>query len=365
MTTLGQFTRHLDVLVPKDFDIDSIEKCLIDYECNFIRYDNEMAINSRLGTVFVVLQETHFIVHAANKQVNCNYDCRNRIMKTLFLRNGNNYDIDKISNDHLIKDVEGVIHNTEQPYLLFTNEKLQFNLSEDNTIIANYINVDIPQFAEITISKLCNNKYFVVYLGDGQYICCNVQTLETYQYSSHLKYHIVEILRESPDDPFTRLKSHIDSIHNHLKIEPPKRTVSFQLMDIEGHPVEENTEYQLEMYDIDEDILQLYDAKLYATYYANCSDSLIVQCSIIDGIYYLTHDNKYFHVADDSDEISLTDQLPSKEQRLEFEVTERNTFKTVQWNRNLYLTFELITSNYSILFFNAYGSHVELFLKKI
>lgn len=55
-----------------------------------------------------------------------------------------------------------------------------------------------------------------------------------------------------------------------LKMRKPlERINNFQLVDIEGHPVEEQKDYYLNMFDKDEDVLDIYDEKIYATYYKN------------------------------------------------------------------------------------------------
>ncbi|KAI9286248.1 hypothetical protein BC943DRAFT_359418 [Umbelopsis sp. AD052] len=126
----------------------------------------------------------------------------------------------------------------------------------------------------------------------------------------------------------------------------PTTFSNFQLKDIEGQPILENIDYRLEMYDYDEDVLDMHDFKLYATYYKNQVDVMVVQCSIIDGISYLVRENRYLHIADGEDNLSFTNQIPAKHQRLQFQGTEKNTFKTVQWNQYNYLTAFMATQLY-------------------
>jgi hypothetical protein len=354
----------MDVLIPEGFDLTSIEKCMMDYDCNFISYEDDEAINSRIGTNFLILQETCFIAHVSNgpsgariKQFRCDYDCRNCVMKDLYPNREETFI------DCFQKKIDGVIYNTASPYLLFTNECIRGYSSTNNTIIAHYTRVDIPKFAEITKSKPCNDKFFDVYLGDDQYICCNTQTLETYEYRSVIKYRVIEILCGKSDDPFVQLKSEYEQLKS---IKPLSRFSDFHLKDIEGQPVLENTNYRLEMYDYDEDVLDMYDAKLYATYYSNRTDPIVVQCYITDGIFYLVRKNKYLHVADGRVNMSFTDQFPIKHQRLQFQVTNKNTFKTVQWNQLNYLTALGLTSNYTDLTLEeGNDNHLELYLKRL
>jgi hypothetical protein len=357
----------MDVLVPKDFDIASIEKCMMDYDCNFVSYEDEDAIDSRLGSDFIVLQEKYFIAHVAGRQVKCDYDCRNFIMRRLYPGQGSDKVL--IYNDNFfVEKIDGVVHNRQPPYLLFTNECIRGFNAEDNTIIANYTNVDIPKFAETTKSKECNHMFYVVYLGDDQYICCDVRTLKTYEYSSVIKHRIMSILREKSNDPFAQLQAEYEELKS-IKTLP--RVSNFHLRDIEGRSLETNTDYRLELYDNDQDILYLYKDKLSATYYLNAKkvDKVVVQYSVIDGIHYLTCKNKYMYAADNG--IQFTDQRPRKNQRLQFQVTENNSFIMVQWNQRNCLELEVITCSYTMIYFSKHSSrnedvsHLQFFLKKV
>ncbi|KAG2185081.1 hypothetical protein INT43_000994 [Umbelopsis isabellina] len=358
--------RTLDVLVPQGFDLNAIEKYMMDYYSNFIRYEDEEAINSRKGSSFIVLQQTHFIAHAANRQVNCDYDCRNVVMRQLYEEDHQCGNI--INNFFLqIQQGDGLLHNRELPYLLFTNECVRDCNTQDNSIIACYDKVEFSSFADITKSKPCNHNFFVVYLGNDQYVCCDVLNLDTYEYTSSMRYRVMEILQDKTKDAFTELKSQDEELK---LLKPVERLPEFQLVDIEGYPVEANTEYHLEMYDYDEDVLNLHDDKLYATYCYNSVDKIVVQCSMVDGIYILACKNKYLHVADCSDDIRLTARIPERHQRLQFQVTENNTFKVFRWGQRYYLIPMMVTSNYTSLYFVAMDSSseteppVEFFLKR-
>lgn len=308
----------MDVLVPKDFDLDSIEKCIVDYMCNFVTYEDEDAINSRIDTYFVVLHEAYFVVHVGKTRSKFNYDCRNRVMREAYSNQGHVHFFQR-------NTVDDTFHNIEPPYLLFTNENLTWDLAEDNTIIANYTEVDIRKFAEIAKSKACNDKFFVVYLGDDRYLCCNTRNLETYEYTSIIKSRVINILNGKSDDPFEQLKSQ----HDQLKaIEPLPRFPDFHLKDIEGHTVEENTDYSLELYDMDSDVLLFIDDRLSSTYYLNQDEQVIVRYSIVNGIHYLLYEKKYLHVADGQDEITLTDQPPDQHHRLWSTVLPEKSLRT-------------------------------------
>ncbi|KAI8578856.1 hypothetical protein K450DRAFT_288875 [Umbelopsis ramanniana AG] len=253
------------------------------------------------------------------------------------------------------RGTDGIYYNSAIPYLLFTNECIRGYASTDNTIIANYTRVDIPKFAEIAKSKRCNEKFFDVYLGNDDYICCNRQTLETYEYKSAIKYCVIRILCGKSNDPFRQL------------IKPlPRKSSNFHLKDIEGHIVEENTDYYLELYDKDSDVLKIWDNLLHSGYYLSRTERIIVQCSIVNGIHYLVYKNKYLHVADGSDEITFTDQLPDRHQRLQFQVTEDNAFLILKWDQCNFLILEVITCSYGSVYFTTnYYSPLGLYLKRV
>jgi len=356
----------MDILIPKGFAIDSIEKCMMDYDCNFIEYDDEEAISSRLGSSFIVLKETYFIAHYHHQQVKCDYNCRNRIMKELIAGHG------RVGESHHLEKVNDVIRGKKSPYMLFTNECIRDSRTEDDSIIANYTTVDIysdiPRLAEIVKSKQCYQKFFTVYLGNDQYLFFSTQPLEGGQYNQFNKYHVIDTLYGDSEDPWAQLESDCEK---QIPIEPLPKLPNFKLMDIEGNPVEENTKYQLEMYDKDMDILNFYNDRLSATACDNLVKPLVVKYSIVAGIHYLTYKNKYLHVADGSAEISLTDKLPSKHQRTFFGPMEENTFAIFKWNQRVFLNFETLKHSYSHLEFreeSAYtntGELLELYLKRV
>ncbi|KAG2180384.1 hypothetical protein INT44_003386 [Umbelopsis vinacea] len=332
----------MDVLMPKGFSIDSIEKCMMDYDSNFIEYNDEEAINSRLGSSFIVLKQTHFIAYYDQQQTIHGSE------KVSFSRELTVFFVAKI---RLICSSQTNVLGSE---------------AEDGSIIANYTTVDIPSFAEITKSKQCNDKFFIVNLGDDQHLCCNIQTLKTFTYHSCARFFVLDVISGGTEEGFTRLHDESEKVKS---LKPLPKDPNFTLLDIEGNPVEEQTEYQLEMYDQDMDILNFFDDKLSGTAFENQVEILAVKFSIVDGIHHLTYDNKYLHVADGNDEISLTDQLPRKHQRLQFVLTEHNTFIIFKWNQRVCLEIETFTNSYSALSFveeklSDRGSYLQLFFLK-
>jgi hypothetical protein len=178
-----------------------------------------------------------------------------------------------------------------------------------------------------------------------------VKTLETYEYSDEIRSKVEKMLIDDIDGCIAKWKAEDEVIELN---KPAKRILDFHLLDFDGHPVEENTDYYLQMYDQPEEVLKIlhYRPVIYATYRLNRADKIVVRYAIVDGIHYLTRENKFLQVHDSNREIGFADEIPEKENRLEFHVTENNTFRTVQWNKDIWLAFEKETFNYSSITFN-------------
>src|ERR1700722_12112832 len=115
----------MEVLVPSDFDLESIDKCLVDKYCNFVELDD---IEKRIGTIFVILQEKYFIFYTAKyHNIICDYNCRNFIMSRLYPKQGDPYYDNLISSnfDGKLKLIDNIFYNNEMPYLFFTKENIR------------------------------------------------------------------------------------------------------------------------------------------------------------------------------------------------------------------------------------------------
>jgi hypothetical protein len=198
-----------------------------------------------------------------------------------------------------------------------------------------------------------------------------METLETLEYSSAMKPRIEKSLYEDVDACIKKWKAENQALE--MK-KPAKRTENFRLVDIQGNQVEEDTDYLLQMYDQPEDVLKPadYAELIYATYRLNRSSKIIVRYCIMDGVHYLTYNGKYLQMTD-REELGYTegDEIPEKENRLEFHVTENNTFKTVQWDNTVWLTTKKQTLNYTHIHFDddeevvRWGKPLELMLSRV
>ncbi|CAM0135959.1 unnamed protein product [Umbelopsis sp. WA50703] len=370
-------------------DIQSIQKCPIDYDCQFIPLD-ENALSERSRSGFVIFQEKYFVVHLGGYEIKCDYNCRNRVM-TFLRRTLHLYpqDIEKLVNNNFGLDlIDGVVHNNELPHIIFSNEKSSPFDHSTNTIMEKYTSVDIQQFAEITRTKPCKQGYFVIYLGkkevlnppknrgecqkfvEPRYICCSTKSLQTYEYNHELKSRVDKLISEDVDACIATMKSEDEALE--LK-KPAKRILNFRLVDVDGYPVEENIDYCLQLFDHSEDVLKFcdYAPKFYATYRLNRSETIVVRYSITGSIHYLTYENQYLQLGDDQDEFRFDKEIPGKDRRLEFHVTENNAFKIVPWDDDVWLTFKKDTLNHSSITFNRHADivrtaqPVELFLRKL
>jgi hypothetical protein len=424
MFSLNPSYNKLCVLFPKDLDIKSIQKCPIDFNCEFAPLDDKATIDG-LGpsSKFVIFQKDYFIAHMAGHEIKCDYNCRNRVMTNVFKLRSLEPPLDedrKVVYNHIVllqissiarnnELINGIVHNNELPHMIFSNESLPGDDNYlTNSIMEHYISLDIQTFAEITKSKPCNHDSFVVHFVDEnlqdrkrkpfpnhQFICCNMKTLETYEYSWDRRSVVEKALKNDLDGCIAKWKAEDEA----LKLtEPAERVPDFHLLDFEGHAVEENTDYYLQMYDQPEDVLKLlhYRPVIYATYHLNHADRIVVRYSIVNGIHYLTRENQFLQVTD-NDEIGFMDDnilkkpkkekgteshvtenntlktvhIPKKEKRIEFHVTENNTFKIVQWDKDIWLSLHKETFNYSSVTFNdneaivRRGKPLELLLKRV
>ncbi|CAO3696537.1 unnamed protein product [Umbelopsis ramanniana] len=378
----------LCVLYPNDFDIKSIQKCPIDFECKFAPLDDKENIGE-LGPTspYVILQKDYFIANIAGREIKCDYNCRNRVMSALSAYRFDPDlvdDIDTIDNNFGLELINSIVHNNELPLMIFSNESLPgFPKYYTNSIMEKYTSVDIQKFAEITKLKPCNHDAFLVHFVEenvqdrkrkscfnNRFLCCDMKTLETYEYSWEVREIITKKLKDGIHGCIAKWKAEDEA----LKLRThPKRTSDFHLLDSEGHPVEQNTDYHLQMYDKSEDVLKILDCEpvIYATYRLNRADKIVVRYAIVDGIHYLTRGDQFLQVNESDSELVFADEIPEKEKRLEFHVTEINTFKTVQWDKDIWLAFQRQSLNYSYVTFNdeeivvRWGKPLELLLKRV
>lgn len=365
----------LYVLYPGDLDLKSIQRCPVDFEWEFIRLDDDI-LKEKQAVIYVRFQENCFVVHLFGREYKCNYNSRNLVMSGIhaYCVFGESPAFTEMVSRNFEQHLNHIIvRKNELPFLVFTNESIS-GIGSNNTIMEDYAAIDLQRFAEITKSKPCNHNFFVVYLGrketpDGRYICCNVKTLETYEYSDKIRSKVEQMLINDIDGCIAKWKAEDELIELN---KPAKRILDFHLLDFDGHPVEENTDYHLQMYDQPEEILKILDYRpvIYGTYRLNRADKIVVRYAIVDGIHYLTRENQFLQVHGSNDEIGFADEIPERDKRLEFHVTDNNTFRTVQWNKTIWLAFEKETFNYSSITFNEddtivrRGKRLELLLTK-
>jgi hypothetical protein len=371
----------LVVLVSRDLDIRSLQKCLVDFNCRYIPLDDNPPRVGFPVKVFTFYKH-YFVARVGDRELKCNYNCRNRVMSfPLGYPSLSREEKQELENRNYGLDlIDGMLHNTQLPHLIFTNGRAWRSPYDTNTIMENYKTLDIQKFAEITKSKPCNQNFFLVYLGPRnidsrwntsfRFMFCNMKTLETYEYSHEIRSFVEKSLLEDPDTCIAKWKAEDEALQ--LK-QYTEKTPDFRLLDIEGSPVEENTDYYIGLYDLPEALLKVnrYSKiylNIYTPYRLKHAHKMVVRYTVIDGIHYLTHENRFLQGY--VQKVGLVDQLPEKDMRLEFHVTENNTFKTVQWNKSIWLTLQKHTVNNSSIEFDhqevtiRWGTPLELFLKR-
>lgn len=179
-------------------------------------------------------------------------------------------------------------------------------------------------------------------------MCCNTNSLNTYQYDVRMKASVIRMLRKNPDFVVEKKEKKVRNL---------QRVSDFHLIDIKGHHVTENKNYYLKIFDNNNiDVLEIFENKLTGSTYKT---DLIVQCTVENNIAYIKHKNKYLYASDDSS-IKLSSTSPTKNQRLQFHFTD-NKLKIVRWNQNLYLTIDWVKASYGLVAFEK-GDGTELYL---
>lgn len=352
----------MEVLVPQYINLESIDKCLIDNYCTFVKFDN---IEKRIGTRFVILQEKNFVFYTAKyHNIVCDYNCRNVVMTHLYPESDPYYD--DLINSHFngkLTLMNNIFYNTELPYMFFTKENIRMNSTEDNTIVEYYQELDINKFAEIVKTKQYYDKFFIVYLGNEEYMCCNTNTLETYQYNVRMKYNIIRKLYND-----INVISHMKEEENKITTDL-QRTNNFSMVDITGRQIIEGKNYYLKIFDdfndeddensdSNTDVLRIVNNELSG---GVSGIDLIVQCVTENNIVFIKHENKYLYAANENS-IQLSQTIPPKDKRLQFHFT-NNKFKVVQWNQNAYMTIDWVVSSYGNITFDKWHNDTELYLE--
>jgi len=334
----------MDIVVGADVNIDSIDKCLMDYYATITEHATKHK--------YIILETDYFTFTVGDVVCNikCDYECRNYIMSELFMPKPDSY-YERMINTSFNNDLalkNGIFYNTRRPYMLFSNEPFKTYLTERNTITETYAEVDIQHMTNIVRQKRCHQTFFIVNLGNGEYMSCNTTSFHVNRYPQHAHHDVLDNLYMYPD----------------LAIEMPEKeiptTTSTLSMDMNGNPIRDDHYYYLNILTENDndnnDILMVVDDKIIGS---NGDDGLIVRCKMMNDQMYFIYMNKYYICADDDQNIVLNDEMPSPDQCLQF-VDNDNRFKIV--HKDKFMDIDWITSSYGDILFR-YNDGLDMCLE--
>ncbi|KAF9908353.1 hypothetical protein EC991_009905 [Linnemannia zychae] len=137
----------------------------------------------------------------------------------------------------------------------------------------------------------------------------------------------------------------------------------FMLYDVEGRVVESGKVYELQLA-----VRQLAHDALSFEYTGNLhggvdNEDPLVTCEIVDSIVYLKYEDQYLYIADRHD-IKWKVDLPEKDERLRFVLTNNNAFHISLWDGELVAQLEYVKCSYGVVWFRE-DDPMELLLKRI
>ena len=321
-------------------DVYGVDRCMIDDLCHFVPRSSATSVELPYVTLF----KDYFAVYTSRYNgIPFDYKCRNVVMVYLYQ-----------GREDLIKG-----DGNELPYFIFTNIHSIFRKVEHNTIIQSYDEIDLAAFASIVKNRRCLRDFFVVYLDYEEYLCCNTETLETYRYNITMMDTVIPLLRENVNN-MTKLREREErqSPKEHLIASPLVGCSSFLFLSKDGNSVKDKGNYYLRMQSKN-GVVRANNNILYAQK-STQNDHFIVKCSVIDGIYYLMHDDKY--IQSDEIDLSLNSTIPKKSQRLRFHMTSFNTFAITGWNNSTCLRMYMTSPRYASLWFDSHHEAIPLYL---
>lgn len=322
-------------------DVCGVDRCMIDDFCHFVPRSSATSVELPYVTLF----KDYFAVYTSRYNgIPFDYKCRNIVMVCLYQ-----------GREDLIKG-----DGDELPYFIFTNIHSIFRKVEHNTIIQSYneisfakqTNDTLAAFASIVKNRRCLRDFFVVYLDHEEHLCCNTETLETYRYNITMMDTVIPLLRENVNN-MSKLR---ERESGERKLSSGER--SFLFLSKDGNSVKDKGDYYLRMQSKN-GVVRASNDILYAQK-STQNDHFIVKCSVVDGIYYLMHDNKY--IQSDEIDLSLNSTIPKKSQRLRFRMTSFNTFTITPWNSSTCLRMYMTSPRYASLWFDSHREAIPLYL---
>ncbi|KAJ1643236.1 hypothetical protein LPJ64_004980, partial [Coemansia asiatica] len=232
------------------------------------------------------------------------------------------------------------------------------NATEDNTIAEFYDTVeeeDFEKFAQIAKSKNnCVSHFFVVNRGYDYFVVDTDNPSVNYKFSAFLKYNIIHNLaaKKATIQYFIEEEKHL-----HEREAPTKRDPNFQLRDNKGILLKENEKFTLEIFkpacednDYDEEEDDDYEPEPdYVNVFQDSTSELpiihgsvgyseIFGFKVIDGITYLTHDDKFVCINPEESypQIVIDSKIPSKECRIHIHYAKDGNIMLSRWDDKVY-----------------------------
>ncbi|KAJ1947356.1 hypothetical protein FBU59_001886 [Linderina macrospora] len=361
----------LTVFVPAHVNRDSIITCFVDDGSTFIDVETEQQAIEQQGDAekpFIVFETDYFTVYNVPEgPVKCDYISRNYISMLVFYDQTDQYRWRSLS------ERNGLKLSPEPPIIYFVHEScigdIHGNATEENTIVQYYKKSDLKQFAEIakTLEGCCNH-CFITY-ENGSYQCVSTSNTDnSYTYSSCLKWLVVSQARKDTA-AIERFKEQ-DRLFNERQ--PPKRLPNgeFKLKDENGDEVLDGEQFTFiiprddeedyddedededddddDDYEPEQDGINVFDGSLMA----NPGHGDIFSCETIDGIVYLTHNDKYLCCPDDGmNSISVSPELPEPSERLQINY-DGSDITLTRWGDSVFASCDWVKASVGCIGFN-------------
>lgn len=324
----------MDIIIGRGVDINSIDKCLMDHYATI----TDHATNA----TYIVFEKEYFSFTVSESicNIKCDYECRNYIMKQLLLNAPERYykGMMMYNFDGKLVRKNNIFYNKRRPYMIFTNEHLN---DYENTITETYQNVDVHHMKQMVNHKKCHQDFFVVYLGDGEFMSCNTHSFHVNYYNKKLADVVAEKLYSNP---YSELVKRDRPVIN------PKTYLS---EDVNGNRIEQNKYYYLRLFNGDNDVLDVFNDTIVGS---TEKDNLIVECVHGDHNTFILHQKKYLCVY--NNEIKLTPNPPPQDQSLMFTDTDGHKFKIV--HNHKYMDIEWVKASTGVIVFNHSGVDLGL-----
>ncbi|KAF9908356.1 hypothetical protein EC991_009908 [Linnemannia zychae] len=196
--------------------------------------------------------------------------------------------------------------------------------------------VDLPEKDQRLRFVLTNNNAFHISLWDGELV-------------AQLEYikHEFGVIWFREDRPMELLL---------------KRAQTFMLYDVEGRAVESGKKYELQLagHNLDHDTLSFGFGVLHGV---NNKDNPLLTCKTVDDIAYLKYEDMYVYI-EDRYQIRFKVELPEKDERLRFVLTNNNTFHISLWDGELLAQLGYLSYAYGVVWFHG-DDAMELLLKRV